>query len=65
MNGAFQMKYCMGPNSAIFHLRIFWLGFEPGSHCWEAGALSITPQAHAQVLFKTSIYKKQMSHICS
>ena len=26
MNGAFQMKYCMGPNSAIFHLRIFGWG---------------------------------------
>ncbi len=26
MNGAFQMKYCMGPNSAIFHLRIFRWG---------------------------------------
>jgi len=23
MNAAFQMKYCMGPNSAIFHLRFF------------------------------------------
>jgi len=50
MNGAFQMKYCMGPNSAIFHLRILAeVGFEPGSPSWEAGALSITPRAHAQI----------------
>jgi len=39
MNGAFQMKYYMGPNSAIFSLKNFFLaevGFEPESPGWEA-----------------------------
>jgi len=33
MNGAFQMKYCMGPNSAIFLQNNFLaeVGFEPRS----------------------------------
>ncbi len=41
MNGAFQMKYCMGPKSAIFHLIIFgWGGIWSASlrfkmlYCW-------------------------------
>jgi len=28
MNGAFQMKYCMGPNTAIFTKEIFWLRWD-------------------------------------
>jgi len=44
MNGAFQMKYCMGPTQPF----LVELGFEPGSPIWEAGAISIIPREHAQ-----------------
>ena len=47
MNGAFQINYCMGPNSAIFHQRIFgWAGIYTWDSQLRSRALFITTLAH-------------------
>jgi len=51
MNGTYQMKYCRGPNSFIFHLWNFWLSWNLNLGLpVETLALSITPEAQAQKL---------------
>jgi hypothetical protein len=54
MNGAFQMKFCMGPNSAIFHLRIFWLRWDlnPGL---PVEKLALYPLLHELTLYTEEV----------